>query len=75
MILAGLNSVISLYYYLRVVKVMFLEGERSETIIQPPAVMMGMLLLTAIPTVLFGIYWSPIANWINHSMIFFIQAI
>ena len=54
---------------------MFLEGERSETIIQPPAVMMGMLLLTAIPTVLFGIYWSPIANWINHSMIFFIQAI
>jgi NADH-quinone oxidoreductase subunit N len=74
-ILAGINSVVSLYYYLRVVKVMFLEGERSETILQPPAVMMGMLLLTAIPTVLFGIYWSPIANWIQHSLTFFIQTI
>ena len=60
---------------MRVVKVMFLEGERSETIIQPPTVMMGMLLLAAIPTVLFGIYWSPIANWVHHSMTFFIQTI
>tara|TARA_Y100001960_G_C14780479_1_gene886352 strand:+ start:4645 stop:6138 length:1494 start_codon:yes stop_codon:yes gene_type:complete len=74
-ILAGINSVISLYYYLRVVKVMFLEGDRSELIIQPPLVMIGVLLLAAIPTILFGVYWSPIANWIDYSMTFFIQTI
>jgi len=74
-ILAGLNSVISLFYYLRVVKVMFLEGERSENIVHPPSVMMGILLLAAIPTIFFGVYWSPIDNWIQNSMIFFVQAI
>jgi len=72
-IIGGLNSVISLYYYLRVVKVMFLEGERSETITQPPNMMMIMLLSAAIPTILFGIYWSPISDWVSKSMIFFIQ--
>ena len=74
-VVGGINSVVSLYYYFRVVKVMFLEGERKDTILQPPTVMAGMLLATAIPTVILGIYWTPVADWIQNSLTFFIQTL
>jgi NADH-quinone oxidoreductase subunit N len=74
-VVGGINSVVSLYYYFRVVKVMFLEGERKDTILQPPTVMAGMLLATAIPTVILGIYWTPVADWIQSSLTFFIQTL
>ena len=32
-LIGGLNSVISLYYYFNVVRVMFLKGERKETLV------------------------------------------
>ena len=74
-VVGGINSVVSLYYYFRVVKVMFLEGERKDTILQPPTVMAGMLLATAIPTVILGIYWTPVADWVQNSLTFFIQTL
>ena len=72
-IVGGINSVISLYYYFHVVKVMFFEGERKETLVQPPGVMSGVLLATAIPVFLFGIYWNPVVNWVQNSLIFYVQ--
>jgi NADH-quinone oxidoreductase subunit N len=74
-LIGGINSVVSLYYYLRVVKVMFFEGERSETILQPPTIMAVMILATAIPTVILGIYWTPVADWVQNSLTFFIQTL
>ena len=74
-IAGGINSVISLYYYLRVVKVMYFEGERKDLIVNPPGVITGMLLATSIPSLLLGIYWLPVANWIENSLVFFIQTI
>ncbi len=74
-VVGGINSVVSLYYYFRVVKVMFLEGERKDTILNPPTIMAGMLLATAIPTVILGIYWTPVADWIENSLTFFIQTL
>ena len=74
-VVGGINSVVSLYYYFRVVKVMFFEGDRKDTILQPPIVMAGMLLATAIPTVILGIYWTPVADWIQNSLTFFIQTL
>tara|TARA_B100000214_G_C23961734_1_gene625615 strand:- start:129 stop:1577 length:1449 start_codon:yes stop_codon:yes gene_type:complete len=74
-IAGGINSVISLYYYLRVVKVMYFEGERVNKHIFPSSIMTSMLILTAIPTLIFGIYWVPIAKWVKHSLVFFIQTI
>ena len=52
---------------------MFLEGERKETLVQPPGVMSGVLLATAIPVFLFGIYWNPVVNWVQNSLIFYVQ--
>tara|TARA_B100001250_G_scaffold292467_1_gene254114 strand:+ start:287 stop:1786 length:1500 start_codon:yes stop_codon:yes gene_type:complete len=71
----GINSVISLYYYLRVVKVMYFEGEKNETISFPSKIITGMLVLTALPTLFLGIYWVPITDWIDRSLVFFIQTI
>ena len=74
-LIGGINSVVSLYYYFRVVKVMFFEGEKSETILHPPKIMAGMLIVTALPTLLLGIYWVPIADWVQNSLVFFIQTL
>lgn len=74
-VVGAINSVISLYYYFRVVKVMFLEGEPSETIIVPSPTVLVILLVLAIPTVFFGIYWAPIADWVSRSLTLFIKVI
>lgn len=74
-IVGGINSVISLYYYIRVVKVMFLEGEPSPTVVVPPVAILLIFMALAIPSVLFGIYWAPIANWVSQSLVLFTQVI
>ena len=74
-VIGGVNSVVSLYYYLRVVKVMYFDGDRKDSLVSPPKVLTGMLLATAVPTMVLGIYWVPIAKWIKESLVFFIQTI
>ena len=69
----GLNSVISLYYYFHVVKVMFLGGKRSDIITYPPSTMFGLMIFTAIPSLLLGLYWNPLASWVKDSLVFYTQ--
>jgi len=67
-----INSVISLYYYIRVVKHMYLSGERSDEIINPSSKLtIALLLVLAIPSFIFGWYFSPVAEWISQSTILF----
>ena len=74
-VIGGVNSVVSLYSSLRVVKVMYFDGDRKDSLVSPPKVLTGMLLATAVPTMVLGIYWVPIAKWIKESLVFFIQTI
>jgi len=69
----GVNSVISLYYYFHVVKVMFLGGKRSDVITYPPSTMFGLMIFTAVPSLLFGLYWNPLASWVKDSLVFYTQ--
>ena len=69
----GVNSVISLYYYFHVVKVMFLGGKRSDVITYPPSIMFGLMIFTAVPSLLLGLYWNPLASWVKDSLVFYIQ--
>ena len=69
----GVNSVISLYYYFHVVKVMFLGGKRSDLITYPPSTMFGLMIFTAVPSLLLGLYWNPLASWVKDSLVFYIQ--
>ncbi|MFQ6612364.1 MAG: NADH-quinone oxidoreductase subunit N [Fidelibacterota bacterium] len=67
-VIGVLNSVVSLYYYFRVVKSMYLEGKPSKVQSIPSLSISLILLALAIPSLLFGIYWEPIANWVTNSM-------
>ena len=66
------NSVVSLYYYIRVVKHMYLVGERSESIGLPSSHLVTVVLIAlAIPTFIFGWYFNPLTDWINQSLVIF----
>ena len=69
----GVNSVISLYYYFHVVKVMFLGGKRSDVITYPPSIIFGLMIFTAVPSLLLGLYWNPLASWVKDSLVFYTQ--
>jgi NADH-quinone oxidoreductase subunit N len=61
-VVAALNTVVSLYYYLRVVKAMFLE---SATVSFEPQISYGfraLLLALIVPTLGLGLYWQPLAK-------------
>ncbi len=59
------NSVVSLVYYVRIIRDMFLqepEGERA-----PIPMTAGLTVLTLAflaPTVVLGVYWGPLAGWV-----------
>jgi NADH-quinone oxidoreductase subunit N len=76
-LVAAANSVVSLYYYAKIVKVMFLDspdpsdnaialGSASGTLLVPLAA------LTAL-TVVFGIYFYPLTRYTTESLSFFIR--
>ncbi len=76
LVFAGaVNSVISLYYYMHVVKVMFFEGDSKEEHVFPSRLESTLIIALAVPTLLLGVYWAPIAEWITNSLRFFYQSI
>jgi len=59
-----LNSVVALFYYVRILREMFLRAPEGEAPVTPavPAVVMAVLALLVVPTLVFGIYWEPIRS-------------
>ena len=67
--LAGvLNSVVSLYYYARIVKAMYLEDapKGSPAIVLVPEYMFLMGLLV-VPTVALGLFWERTLAWMMYA--------
>ncbi|WP_437956713.1 NADH-quinone oxidoreductase subunit N [Sorangium sp. So ce119] len=62
------NSVISLFYYARVLRAMYLEqGERTEP--APVRRLLGaMTCAFAVPTLLLGVYWGPVYDFVARSL-------
>lgn len=63
-----INSVVSLFYYARVLRAMYLEkGERSE-----PTQVRGLFGATtvalAVPTLVLGVYWAPVYDFVARSL-------
>ncbi len=73
-LVAVANSVISLYYYAKVVKVMFLDipdpGDKAVAIAGYNFTLMVPL---AILTVILGIYFSPLSQYTTQSLRFFVK--
>ncbi len=63
-VIALLNSVVSLYYYVRVLKHMYLtKSDESTPTIIPSFQPRIIVLVLVIPTLFFGIYFSPIVSF------------
>jgi len=52
---------------------MFLGGKRSDVITYPPSTMFGLMIFTAVPSLLLGLYWNPLASWVKDSLVFYTQ--
>ncbi|RPI66972.1 MAG: NADH-quinone oxidoreductase subunit N, partial [Ignavibacteriales bacterium] len=68
-VIALLNSVVSLYYYVKVLKNMYLvrpETELPKFKVSPAAFAMLMFLL--IPVLVFGVYFTPLVNFAKSSV-------
>lgn len=66
---AGITTIISLFYYIRVVRNMFFfkpEGESEKVQFHYSSTVVLMLLL--IPTLILGIYFEPVLEFAKHSI-------
>ena len=67
-IIAALNTAVSLYYYVRVLRAMFIEAPLSKIELTYPASYKWLLAGFATATVLFGIWVTPIMDWTRLSL-------
>ncbi len=63
LVVAGLNTAISLVYYLRVVKIMTIDPEPENRIAEPISFVPGTyVVLVTLPLVFLGIWWNRLAE-------------
>ncbi|MCX7908394.1 MAG: NADH-quinone oxidoreductase subunit N [Ignavibacteria bacterium] len=63
-----INSVISLYYYVKIMRNMFIRGlDENKGSIPISGLNQVIVIILAFLTILFGVYFSPIINWANAS--------
>ncbi|MFQ5649251.1 MAG: NADH-quinone oxidoreductase subunit N [bacterium] len=69
---ALLNSVVALYYYARVLRAMFFEKatEEKAVSIKISSYYVTLLAVLVIPTLILGVYWTPLAELADHSVEF-----
>lgn len=72
-IIAMLNSVVSLFFYVKVLKVMYLKKplDDAESKISYSIGYNLVLILLAVPTILFGLYFAPILKFAESSVAMF----
>ncbi|MFC1564853.1 NADH-quinone oxidoreductase subunit N [candidate division KSB1 bacterium] len=64
-VVGALNSVVSLYYYFRVAKAMYLKDTNitDTSPIQVSTVHLVVIAVLLIPTIIFGVFWAPLVDW------------
>jgi NADH-quinone oxidoreductase subunit N len=62
------NSVVSLFYYARVVRAMFLTKADQEAPVTVRTAWGTTIVALALPTVVLGIYWAPIYDIMTASL-------
>jgi NADH-quinone oxidoreductase subunit N len=70
-VVAILNSVVSLYYYFKIVKSMYLDDVEGviDKITAHPVVNWSIIIFSA-QNILFFIYWEPLVGFIDKSISF-----
>ena len=66
------NSEISLYYYVKIIRNMYLRQNNETGKLKFSPVVLAIVLMLAIPTLVFGVYFTPVVQWANLSMNIFV---
>jgi NADH-quinone oxidoreductase subunit N len=69
-IIAALNTAVSLYYYMRIVRAMFIDEPEGKLVVRPKVSYQIMLGAFSAALLLFGIWWTPIIEWTQSSLTF-----
>ncbi|MBT7611516.1 MAG: NADH-quinone oxidoreductase subunit N [Bacteriovoracaceae bacterium] len=70
-VIAGINSVVSLYYYLKLVRLMiFKEQESNEVIVGFGTANQTLIVAMAIPVLMLGIFWSKLMELTDGAVLF-----
>ena len=71
-VIGALNSVVSLYYYVRVIRNMFLKDPvAGSPAMQFSATEIALVLALLIPTLLLGLYFGPLVEFAQASVSMF----
>jgi len=72
-VIGVINSVISLYYYVRVIRNMFLRDEEQplQTTLKFPVVQQVLLFALLIPTLYFGLFFNELVEFAQYSVAMF----
>ncbi len=63
-----LNSVVSLFYYSRVVRAMFLEKSEKTSAVDVRKLFGTVSVVLAVPTLVLGVYWAPVYDFVERSI-------
>jgi NADH-quinone oxidoreductase subunit N len=69
-VIGALNSAVSLYYYMRIARAMFLEAPVGEVTVRPRLGYQIMLGAFSAALLLFGVWWNPLVDWTQQSLVF-----
>jgi NADH-quinone oxidoreductase subunit N len=67
LVIAILNSVVSLFYYFKIVKSMYFEKTDNISLVKPHPMIQWVIIILSIPVLVLGVYWSPLIEWISNS--------
>ena len=67
-ILAVLNSVVSLYYYMRIARAMYFVPSDEQGALGLSKAHVFVLVLLAVPTLVLGLYWGPVKAFADSSL-------
>jgi NADH-quinone oxidoreductase subunit N len=70
-LVGALNTAVSLFYYARIVRAMFLEAPRVSTPVEPRVTQQVLLAAFSALILVFGIWWNPLVSWSKHSLAMF----
>ena len=62
-VIAVINSVVSLYYYIRVLKHMYLTKNDNAPVVPVSKLAFSIVLVLSTATLFFGIYFTPVSDW------------
>ncbi len=70
-IVGALNTAVSLYYYARIIRAMFLEAPFTTEPVRSPVGYQVMLGAFSVAILVFGLWWAPMIDWTTSSLAFF----